>query len=129
MANGDIVTPEDVAAVFALGVDGVMIGRGAIQNPWIFDQARHYLATGEHSAEPSIDERIELCIRHLKDSVAYRGPRGVTQFRKFYTHYLRGMPDSARIRVSLMAHTEIEPIEAALRTYLAQLDSRAGLSV
>lgn len=121
MANGDIVTPDDVARVFALGVDGVMIGRGAIQNPWIFDQAKHFLATGERLPEPTFENRIELCIRHLRDSVAYRGPRGVTQFRKFYAHYLRGMPDSARFRVSLMAYTEVEPIERALRDYRAQL--------
>jgi nifR3 family TIM-barrel protein len=124
MANGDIVTPEDVARVFEFGVDGVMIGRGAIQNPWVFDQAKHFLATGEHLPEPSFEERIELCIRHLKDSVAHRGHRGVTAFRKFYSHYLRGMPDSARFRVSLMTFTEVEPIEASLRAYIAQFSRK-----
>jgi len=125
LANGDIVTPEDVAAVFAMRVDGVMIGRGAIQNPWIFEEAKHFLSTGEKLAEPTYENRIELCIRHLKDSVAYRGPRGVSAFRKFYAHYLRGMPDSARFRVSLMGFMEVEPIEASLREYLAHVSRRA----
>jgi tRNA-dihydrouridine synthase B len=124
IANGDIVSPEDVASVFDLGVDGVMIGRGAIANPWIFEQAKHFMRTGEHLPDPGYDERIELCIRHLKDSVAHRGPRGVPAFRKFYANYLKGMPDSARFRVSLMGFTEVEPIEAALRKYSAQLEER-----
>ena len=69
---------------------------------------------------PSAEERIELCIRHLKDHVAYRGEgRGVTSFRKFYAYYLKGMRDSLRVRISLMAHAEAAPIEEALRVYMA----------
>lgn len=121
-ANGDIATPEDVKAVLDLGCDGAMIGRGAVQNPWIFEQAKHYLATGEHLAPASMEERIELCIRHLKDYVAIRdGGRGVFAFRKFYIHYLRGMPGSTKVRVSLMEFTEIPPIEERLRAYLSDL--------
>lgn len=129
IANGDIVTPEDVAAVFRLGADGAMIGRGAIQNPWIFDQAKHFIATGEHLPAPGYDERIELCIRHLKDNVAYRGPRGVPAFRKFYANYLKGMPDSARFRVTLMGFMEVGPIEEALRGYLEDLRENAAPTV
>jgi len=122
IANGDIATPEDVEAILGLGCDGVMIGRGAIRNPWIFDEIKHYLASGEHLAPASMEKRIELCIRHLKDYVAIReGGRGVAAFRKFYVHYLRGMPDSARFRVSLMAFSEVEPIVELLRQYKARL--------
>lgn len=125
LANGDIVRPEDVAAVLRLGADGAMIGRGAIQNPWIFEQAKHYLATGEHLPAPSFEDRIELCIRHLKDNAEYRGEgRGVTSFRKFYAYYLKGMPDSSRVRISLMAHETVAPIEEALRSYLSELSTR-----
>ncbi len=121
-ANGDISTPEDVRVVLDLGCDGAMIGRGAIHNPWIFEQVKHYLATGEHLPPATSEERIELCIRHLKDFVAIRGGgRGVTAFRKFYVHYLRGMPDSTRFRVSLMAFTEVEPIVELLRQYKERL--------
>ncbi len=122
IANGDIATPEDVKAVFDLGCDGAMIGRGAIQNPWIFEQTKHYLATGEHRPLASIEDRIELCIRHLKDYVAIRGGgRGVMAFRKFYVHYLRGMPGSTKVRVGLMEFTEIAPIEERLRAYSSEL--------
>ncbi len=127
LANGDIVTPEDVAEVLRLGADGAMIGRGAIENPWIFGQAKHFLATGEHLPAPSHEDRIELCLRHLKDNAAYRGEeRGVTSFRKFYAYYLKGMTDSSRVRISLMAHTQVAPIEEALRGYLAVLGERVG---
>jgi len=126
LANGDILTPEDVAEVLRLGADGAMIGRGAIQNPWIFEQTKHFLATGEQMSEPGYEERIELCIRHLKDNAAYRGEgRGVTSFRKFYAYYLKGMPDSSHVRISLMAHETVAPIEEALRSYLADLGARA----
>lgn len=118
VANGDISTPEDVATVFDLGADGAMIGRGAIQNPWIFDQAKHYLATGEHLDGPTLEERIELCIRHLKDNVAHRGEhRGVMTFRKFYANYLKGMHGGAKLRASLMAYTDVPPIEEKLRRF------------
>ena len=119
IANGDIVTPEDIKSVLDLGCDGAMIGRGAIENPWIFEQAKHYLATGEHASTPSAEDRIELCIRHLKDHVALHGDRrGVTSFRKFYVHYLRGMRDSHPVRVALMALYEVGPIEEILRGFL-----------
>lgn len=120
IANGDIVTEEDVKAVFDLGVDGVMIGRGAIGNPWIFERARHYVTTGEYLPEPSTDERIALCIAHLRAHVAYRGEsRGVTSFRKFYTHYLKGMPGSKELRVRIMERTELEPVVELLEEYRA----------
>ena len=126
IANGDIATPEDVEAILGLGCDGVMIGRGAIRNPWIFDEIKHHLATGEHLAPASMEKRIELCIGHLKDYVAIRdGGRGVAAFRKFYVHYLRGMPDSARFRVSLMAFTEVEPIVELLRQFKVRLEREA----
>jgi tRNA-dihydrouridine synthase B len=123
IANGDIVTPEDVKAVLDLGCDGAMIGRGAITNPWIFEQAHHFLDTGEHMAPPTHTERIELCIRHLTENVAKRGEqRGVTSFRKFYTHYLHELRDSRNVRIGLMRFTEMEPIVEALRNYIVQLD-------
>jgi tRNA-dihydrouridine synthase B len=119
MANGDIYGPEEVKAVFDRGCDGAMIGRGAIASPWVFARTKEYLATGLMPPEPTEEERIELCIRHLKDHAALKGERrGVTSFRKFYTHYLKGMRDSTHVRIALMAYTEVAPIEAALRAYL-----------
>jgi tRNA-dihydrouridine synthase len=129
MANGDIVTPEDVAAVFEYGADGAMIGRGAIGNPWIFEQARQYLETGEVTSGVSYEERVSLCIRHLEEHAAYHGKRGIFSFRKFYTHYLKGMPDSTKVRVSLMEFEEVAPIAERLRAYIEHLRDREPAAV
>ena len=124
LANGDVVTPEDVEAVLNLGADGAMIGRAAMANPWIFDQAKHYLKTGEKLPDATPRERIELCIRHLKDTVAYKdgNERATTGFRKFYIHYLGGLRDAKRVRISLMQFNEVEPIEEILLGYADQLE-------
>lgn len=120
--NGDINSEEDARAVFELGADGIMIGRGAIANPWIFGRIKHYLATGEKLAEPSFDERIDMCIRHLKAQAEYRGTRrGVLSFRKFYTRYLKGMSGSKEFRISLMEFDEVEPVVERLREYQHRL--------
>ncbi len=127
MANGDLFNPEDVAAVLDLGCDGAMIGRAAIANPWFFERTKHYLATGEMPPEPTYEERIDLCLRHLKESVAYRGMRrGVTSFRKYYAQYFKGMPNANKIKVSLMQFTEVEPIEEVLREYLDSLSENVA---
>ncbi len=119
IANGDIATGEDAKVLFDMGCDGIMVGRAAIANPWIFEQMKHFIATGEELPEPGMEERIDLCIRHLHDHVALYGERrGVSSFRKFYTNYLKGMPDSKDVRIGLMQFYEVEPIEERLRGYV-----------
>ncbi|PCJ49636.1 MAG: tRNA dihydrouridine synthase DusB [Candidatus Hydrogenedentota bacterium] len=128
IANGDIVTPEVVKAILDMGCDGAMIGRGAISNPWIFEQTKHFLATGEHLPKPTAGDRIDLCLRHLADDVAYKDceeRRAVTSFRKFYTHYLNGLRDSKRVRVSLMAFEEVAPIRVILLGYKEELSAES----
>jgi len=125
-ANGDITTPQDVKTVFGLGCDGAMIGRGAIENPRIFEEAKHFLATGDGLPPASYEDRIKLCIRHLKDHVDHRGEgRGVTSFRKHYASYLKGMPNGARLRVWLMGYTEVAPIEECLLEFMDRLAERS----
>ncbi|HRI86988.1 MAG TPA: tRNA dihydrouridine synthase DusB [Candidatus Hydrogenedentes bacterium] len=115
IGNGDVHTPEDVKRMFETGCDGVMIGRGAIQNPWIFQQAKHFLRTGEHMAEPSVGERIETCLTHLRLVVEERGEqRGVLEFRKHYAGYLRGLHSAAKVRGELMHFNEYAPVERRL---------------
>ncbi len=121
LGNGDITSPEDVKRMFETGCDGVMIGRGAIANPWIFKQAKHYLATGDLLAEPALKEKIELCIAHLKLSVHYKGSRdGVITFRKFYAGYLSGLPNVAKLRSDLMQIQELEEVINRLHQFLDQ---------
>ncbi len=124
IANGDIKTPEDVKTCFDLGCDGVMIGRGAIHSPWIFRHARHYLDTGERLPDPGLKRRIEMCIRHLTDSVAFRGAaRGVPSFRKHYAGYLKGVRNIANLRKDLMQFTEVEPIVERLWRFYEEYES------
>lgn len=120
VVNGDILTPEHVRAVFdSTGCDAVMIGRGAVLNPWIFHQAKHYMATGELLPEATIEERVDLLREHLRLSVAYKGERsGVIELRKHYSGFLRGMPHVSKIRMELMQFTEASPILDHLTKFL-----------
>lgn len=120
IVNGDIVSPQNVRTVFeATGCDAVMIGRGAVLNPWIFRQTRHYLAHGELLPEPTIEERVDLLKEHLRLSVAYKGERaGVIELRKHYAGFLRGMPHVSKIRMELMQFTEAAPILDHLTKFL-----------
>jgi tRNA-dihydrouridine synthase B len=85
-----------------------MIARGAITNPFIFKQINELRATGTYSL-PTIADRVELCVRHLRHSCEVRGEqRGVFAFRKHYAGYLRELHGGARVRSELMQITELE---------------------
>ncbi len=123
IANGDIKTPLDAASCFNMGCDGVMIGRGAIYNPWIFQHVRHYLNTGEVLPGPTLSERFDMCIRHLTEQAAFRGERrGVISFRKNYAHYLKGVRNIARLRKELMEYVELAPILELLSQFREELE-------
>jgi tRNA-dihydrouridine synthase B len=112
IVNGDIITPRNVKDAFdSTGCDAVMLGRGAVVNPWIFRQAKHFLATGELLPEPSLEERIDLLREHLKLSVEFKGERvGVIELRKHYSGFLRGLPHVSKIRTELMQLTEASAV-------------------
>ena len=119
LGNGDVTTPEDVKAMLETGCDGVMIGRGAIANPWIFKQAKHFLKTGDALAEPSVEERIQTCLEHLKLNVQYKGEKyGVQTFRKHYSGYLKGLPNISLVRGDLVQYTQHEQVLERLKKYL-----------
>lgn len=128
IANGDIITPEHAKQCLELGADGVMIGRGAINSPWIFHHVRHYFETGECLPDPSLRERVELCLRHLQDSVEYRGERwGVPAFRRHYAGYLKGMHNIANLRKELMQLNEVAPIIERINEYLNEYESAVAV--
>ena len=119
IGNGDITTPGDVKRMFETGCDGVMIGRGAMTNPWIFQQAKYFLKNGQYLPEPTLREKIELCIEHLKLSVRLKGLRdGVIPFRKYYVGYLNGVPNVAKLRSDLMQLVDLEKIIERLLDFL-----------
>src|SRR6187401_1367764 len=73
--NGDIDSPQKALEYKnRYGIDGIMIGRAAIGYPWIFREIKHYIATGEYLPAPTLDERIHVCKKHLKESVSWKGP-------------------------------------------------------
>jgi tRNA-dihydrouridine synthase B len=119
IANGGIDTPERVEYVLrTIGADAVMIGQGAIDNPWIFKQAKHYRTTRELLPEPTVHERIALAIEHLHLSTSYKGEHyGAVEMRKHYSGYLKGLHNGAKLRIHLMQFIEAAPIEEALRTF------------
>lgn len=119
IGNGDITSPEDVKRIFETGCDGVMIGRGAMTNPWIFKQAKHFLKTGRHLPQPTMKEKIDLCIEHLKLSVRLKGLRdGIIPFRKYYSGYLKGCPNVAKLRSELMQLADLDRIIEHLNQFL-----------
>lgn len=112
IGNGDIVTPEDAKKVFDdTGVDGIMIGRAAIGNPWIFRDVKHYLDTGENLPPPTLKERLDMCAEQLKASVAHHGEKmGIIMMKKHYGNYLKGVRNGKHLRIQIMEKTETSQI-------------------
>ncbi len=112
IGNGDVDTPEMAKKMFdETGVDAVMIGRGAIGNPWIFEHTKHYLETDELLPKPSIPERLELCAEQLRLSVAHHGERyGVIIMKKHYGQYLKGIRNGKKLRAAIMEEKKMQPI-------------------
>lgn len=112
IGNGDVTSPQDAKRMFdETGVDGVMIGRGAIGNPWIFERSRYYIETGELLPEPTVEDRINLCAKQLQRSVEHHGERyGVIIMKKHYGQYLKGVRNSRQLRGAIMEEKEMQPI-------------------
>ena len=110
--NGSMNEPLRIKETFEeTGCDGIMIGRGAIENPWIFSDTKHFFATGELVKPRTLSERIEVCIELLKTSSEFKGEkRGVIEMRKYYAGYLREVPNASRLRSHLMQYVELAPI-------------------
>ncbi|MCL6637719.1 MAG: tRNA dihydrouridine synthase DusB [Alicyclobacillus sp.] len=120
IGNGDVVEPEDALRLLAeTGCDGVMIGRGALGNPWIFREVCHYLATGEKLPKPSAAERISVAVEHLHRLVEYKGEwTGVREMRKHAAWYLKGLPGAAQLRELINQQTTLAGMEALLCGWL-----------
>ncbi|HYW35169.1 MAG TPA: tRNA dihydrouridine synthase DusB [Balneolaceae bacterium] len=112
IGNGDVTSAEDAKRMFdETDVDAVMIGRGAIGDPWIFKRTHYYLETGEQMPEPTVRERLECCAEQLRRSVAHHGERyGVIIMKKHYGSYLKGIRNSRQLRAEIMQEKEMQPI-------------------
>lgn len=114
--NGDIDSPQKaVAYKNRYGVDGIMIGRAAIGYPWIFREIKHFVKTGELLAAPTVEERVEVCKKHLRKSLEWKGPMvGIFEMRRHYSNYLKGLPNIKEYRNKLVTLTSPEEIEGVL---------------
>ena len=106
--NGDIDSPQKAKLYRErYGVDGIMIGRASIGNPWIFKQIKHYFKTGEILPPPTIEERVEAVKQHLSHSIEWKGLKlGILEMRRHYTNYLRGYPGVKKYRQALVMNDD-----------------------
>ena len=110
--NGDVDSPKKAKEKKdTYGVDGIMIGRGAIGYPWIFNEIKHFLKTGQELAKPSMNERIEVCKEHLEFSLKWKGPiLGVVETRRHYTNYFKHIPNFKEYRMRLVTTQQPEEL-------------------
>jgi tRNA-dihydrouridine synthase B len=121
IGNGDVTCAEDALEIMEqTGCVGVMIGRGALGNPWIFRECLHYLDTGELLPEPELYERVSMALRHLDDAVEFKGERvAVREMRKHLAWYIRGLRGAARMRDAINTSESVEELRGIMLEYLS----------
>lgn len=113
IGNGDVKTPQDAERMLnETGVDGVMIGRAALGNPWMIYQTVKYLETGEHAPEPGVREKMDVCKLHLDRLIALKNENiAVREMRKHAAWYLKGIRGNVKVRNKINeCHTRAELI-------------------
>ena len=125
--NGDIDAPEKALEYKnRYGVDGIMIGRAAIGYPWIFQEVKHFLATGEKSSSPSVTERVRVAQKHLEFSIRWKGDRlGIFEMRRHYTNYFKSIPDFKPFRTRLVEADTLEEVLTILEEVTETYTGRA----
>ncbi len=113
--NGDITTPERAMEMRDdYGLDGAMIGRASIGNPWFFKQVKHFFETGEHLAPISLEQRVEAARRHLQMAIDWKGEiLGVFETRRHYTNYFKGIPHFKEYRMKMVTSDQSKDVFAA----------------
>lgn len=124
IGNGDVFTPEDAKRMLDhTGADGVMIGRGALGNPWMLYRTVAYLTEGVLPPEPLAQEKIRIAVLHMDRLVALKGEHvAVKEMRKHLAWYLKGLPGAARVKDIIMELTERDPMVAILEEFVSKLD-------
>ena len=125
IGNGDVRGPEDAARMLEItGCDAVMVGRAAFGDPWVFRRMRAFHATGATLAPPTAAERLAAGVRHLRMMCDEVGPDvAAREMRKHVAWYLRGLPNSARVREQVNRTRGVEEMVELLRGYLAELEA------
>ena len=122
--NGDVDSPEKALEYKnKYDCDGIMIGRGAIGYPWIFNEIKHYFQTGEILAEPTIEDRLLAVRQHAEWSAEWKGERlGLIEMRQHYSNYFRGIPHFKEYRTKFLQVLTMQEMEAVLEEIYTQLD-------
>ena len=109
--NGDVNSPEKAKEMRDdFGLDGAMIGRASIGNPWFFDQVKHYLSTGNKKEEPGISDKAKMAKRHLEMAVKWKGEvLGVLETRRHYGNYFKGVANFKETKSRIL--NEKDPIK------------------
>ena len=117
IGNGDVTSPESAAKLLeTTGCDGIMIGRGAQGNPWIFRQILHWMETGEKEEKPDLEEVKSMILRHARMLVEYKGAyTGIREMRKHVAWYTAGYPNSAKLRARVNEIESLESLEELIR--------------
>ncbi|MBD0331245.1 MAG: tRNA dihydrouridine synthase DusB [Chitinophagaceae bacterium] len=114
--NGDVDTPERALEYKTqYGVDGIMIGRAAIGYPWIFNEIKHFIRTGEYLPPPTIQQRVDVIRQHLYSSIKWKGLKiGINEMKRHYSNYLKGLPNVKEFRLKLATVCEPQQIDELL---------------
>ncbi|WP_052340006.1 tRNA dihydrouridine synthase DusB [Gorillibacterium massiliense] len=125
IGNGDVFTPEDAKRMLdTTGVDGVMIGRGALGNPWMLYRTVEYLTKGVLPAEPAPEEKIRIAILHMDRLISLKGELvAVKEMRKHLAWYLKGLPGAARVKDVIMEMTSRDLLVDTLEEFVIKLNS------
>jgi len=122
IGNGDVKSPIDASNMLKeTGCDGIMIGRAAMGNPWIFREVDHYLNTGELISRPSIKEKFDVIFRHLDYSYECYGKRSVPIMRSHLSWYLKGLYGASSLRSKLFTITDFSCLKEMLQEYLEKI--------
>lgn len=131
IGNGDVKTPQDAKRMLdETGVDGVMIGRAALGNPWMLYETVHYLETGELLAPPTPREKIDVCLLHLERLVQLKGEKlAVREMRKHFVWYLKGIRGGGNVAKEMMKLETFHDVKRTLYAFLEQLEAQGETAV
>jgi len=121
--NGDVHSPERVIEMRdRYGLDGAMIGRASIGNPWFFNQVKHFIKTGEYVSPPTLKERVAVARRHLEMAISWKGEiLGVLETRRHYTNYFKGIPNFKPYRTAMVTSDGANDVFAAFDRVLNEV--------
>jgi tRNA-dihydrouridine synthase B len=110
--NGDVDSPEKALEMKnRYHVDGIMIGRAAIGNPWFFNEVKHYFKTGEKLPPPTLEQRVDVCRTHLMKSIEWKNEKlGIIEMRRHYTNYFKGLDHFKETRLKLVTTDSLEEL-------------------